>query len=62
MQAIRAATVTSAELIARDDELGRLAPGYLADIIAVPGDPTQDIKVTQDVRFVMKDGLVFRND
>ena len=61
-QAIRAATVTSAELIAREDELGRIAPGYLADLIAVPGDPTQDIKVTQDVRFVMKDGLVFRND
>jgi imidazolonepropionase-like amidohydrolase len=61
-QALRAATVTSAELIAMDDELGRIAPGYLADLIAVPGDPTQDIKVTQDVRFVMKDGQVFRND
>ena len=43
MQAMRAATVTSAELIEMDDELGRLAPGYLADIIAVPGDPTEDI-------------------
>ena len=40
MQALRAATVTSAELIDADDELGRLAPGYLADIIAVPGDPS----------------------
>ena len=39
MQALRAATVTSAELIEMDDELGRLATGYLADIIAVPGDP-----------------------
>jgi imidazolonepropionase-like amidohydrolase len=61
-QAIRAATVTSAELIQMDDELGRLTPGYLADLIAVPGDPTQDIKATQDVCFVMKDGRVFRND
>jgi imidazolonepropionase-like amidohydrolase len=61
-QALRAATVTSAELIAMDDELGRLAPGYLADVIAVPGDPTEDIEVTQDVRFVMKDGVVFRNE
>ena len=43
MQALRAATITSAELIEADDELGRLAPGYLADIIAVPGDPSRDI-------------------
>ena len=56
MQAMRAATVTSAELIEADDELGRLAPGYLADIIAVPGDPSRDIATTLDVRFVMKDG------
>ena len=41
MQALRAATVTSAELIQMDDELGRLATGYLADIIAVPGDPSE---------------------
>jgi imidazolonepropionase-like amidohydrolase len=60
MQAIRAATVTSAELIQMDDELGRLAPGYLADIIAVPGDPSQDITTTQDVRFVMKDGRIYK--
>jgi imidazolonepropionase-like amidohydrolase len=60
MQALRAATVTSAELIERDHDLGRLAPGYLADIIAVPGDPTEDIKATKDVRFVMKDGVVYK--
>jgi imidazolonepropionase-like amidohydrolase len=61
-QAIRAATVVSAELIAMEDELGRLQPGYLADIIAVPGDPTTDITVTQDVRFVMKDGQIYKNN
>jgi imidazolonepropionase-like amidohydrolase len=60
MQALRAATATSAELIDMHDELGLLAPGYLADIIAVPGDPSQDIKVTEDVCFVMKDGRVHR--
>ncbi|CAO5191988.1 Amidohydrolase family protein [Frankia sp. AiPs1] len=60
-QALRAATVTSAELVELDDELGRLRAGYLADIIAVPGDPTRDITVTQDVRFVMKDGRVHLN-
>jgi imidazolonepropionase-like amidohydrolase len=59
-QALRAATVTSAELIEREGDLGRLAPGYLADVVAVPGDPTQDIKVTKDVCFVMKDGQVYK--
>jgi imidazolonepropionase-like amidohydrolase len=58
LQALRAATVTSADLIGRQDELGRLQEGYLADIIAVPGDPTRDITVTRDVRFVMKDGEI----
>jgi imidazolonepropionase-like amidohydrolase len=60
MQALRAATVTSAELIQMDDELGQLATGYLADIIAVPGDPSVDITTTQDVRFVMKDGRIYK--
>ncbi|OBH34669.1 amidohydrolase [Mycobacterium intracellulare] len=58
-QAIRAATVVAAELIDADDELGRLAPGYLADIIAVPGDPFDDIAKTLDVRFVMKNGQIY---
>src|SRR5690349_9070104 len=48
MQALQAATMTSAELIDRGHELGRLAPGYLADIIAVPGDPADDITMTED--------------
>jgi imidazolonepropionase-like amidohydrolase len=55
---LRAATVTAAELIDVTDR-GRLAQGLLADIIAVPGDPLQDITVTRDVRFVMKGGKVF---
>jgi imidazolonepropionase-like amidohydrolase len=60
LQALRAATVTSAELIERESDLGRLQPGYLADIIAVPGDPCEDITVTKDVRFVMKDGHIYK--
>jgi imidazolonepropionase-like amidohydrolase len=59
LQAIRAATVVSAELIDVDDR-GRLAPGLLADVIAVPGDPLSDIAVTEKVEFVMKGGRVHR--
>jgi imidazolonepropionase-like amidohydrolase len=55
---LRAATVTAAELLDVTDR-GRLAEGLLADIVAVPGDPLEDITVTQDVRFVMKGGKVF---
>jgi imidazolonepropionase-like amidohydrolase len=59
LQAIRAATTVSAELIEADD-LGRIAPQMLADIIGVPGDPLTDITTTQQVRFVMKDGKVYK--
>jgi imidazolonepropionase-like amidohydrolase len=59
MQALQAATMTAAELINRADDLGQIAPGYLADIIAVTGDPSEDIERVQDVRFVMKDGVVY---
>lgn len=58
---LKAATVTAAELINVTDR-GRLAEGLLADIIAVPGNPLEDISVTQNVDFVMKGGKVFRND
>jgi imidazolonepropionase-like amidohydrolase len=59
VDAIVASTVTSAELVDVDDR-GRLVPGLLADIIAVPGDPTEDITVTEDVQFVMKGGVVYK--
>jgi imidazolonepropionase-like amidohydrolase len=55
---LRAGTVNAAELIDADDR-GRVAPGLLADIIGVPGNPVDDITVTQDVRFVMKGGKVY---
>jgi imidazolonepropionase-like amidohydrolase len=61
VQAIQAATTVSAELIDVDDR-GRLLPGLLADVIAVPGDPSSDITMTERVTFVMKDGRVFRHD
>jgi imidazolonepropionase-like amidohydrolase len=59
MQALQAATVTAAELIDVTDR-GRIAEGLLADLVAVPGDPSADITVTQDVCFVMKGGRVYR--
>lgn len=59
LQAIRAATTVSAELIDAPD-LGRIAPGKLADIVGVPGEPLRDITVTQRVGFVMKEGRVVK--
>ena len=48
------------DLVERAHDLGQLTPGFLADVIAVPGDPTEDIKVTKEVTFVMKDGQVYK--
>ncbi|MEO3787420.1 amidohydrolase family protein [Actinocorallia sp. B10E7] len=60
LEVLRAATVRAAELISVTDR-GRLAEGLLADVIGVPGDPLEDITVTQNVRFVMKGGKIFAN-
>lgn len=57
--ALRTATIHAAELLGREEELGRLRPGYAADLIAVDGDPLEDVTVLEDVRFVMRDGQVF---
>jgi len=61
VQAIRAATVVAADLLDVTDR-GRLEEGLLADVIAVPGDPTADITATERVAFVMKGGVVHRDD
>jgi imidazolonepropionase-like amidohydrolase len=60
VDAIVASTVTSAELVQAENDLGRLAPGYLADVVAVSGDPTEDITATEHVQFVMKGGVVYK--
>jgi imidazolonepropionase-like amidohydrolase len=59
LNAIRAATTVSADLIDAPD-LGRVAPGMLADIIGVSGDPLSDISTFRQVPFVMKDGKVYK--
>src|SRR6266540_1244610 len=61
MDALRAATSRAAELLGMQGDLGVIAPGAYADIVAVDGDPLKDINVMQDVRFVMKDGKVFKS-
>ena len=58
-QALRAATVTAAELLGWQDKLGTVEAGKLADIVAVPGNPLQDVAVLGRVQFVMKDGVVY---
>jgi imidazolonepropionase-like amidohydrolase len=60
VQALLAATVVDAKVLRRQDELGRLKPGFAADLVAVAGDPTKDIEATRAVVLVMKDGVIAR--
>ena len=60
IEAIRAATVHAADLLDQPQRLGAVAPGFAADIVAVDGDPLRDIKLLEQVKFVMKDGVVYK--
>ena len=62
MEAIRSATVSAAELLEMQGEIGVIAPGSYADIIAVSGDPLQDLSRLEHVGFVMKGGQVYKNE
>jgi imidazolonepropionase-like amidohydrolase len=62
MHAIVAATSLNAEALGLGDRIGAVAPGYVADLIATDGDPSQDITAVRHVSFVMKGGDVVRND
>jgi imidazolonepropionase-like amidohydrolase len=60
LDAIRSATTRAAELMGWQERIGRLEPGWYADLVAVAGDPLADVRVLEDVRFVMKGGQVVR--
>jgi imidazolonepropionase-like amidohydrolase len=61
MDAIQSATSRAAVMLEQAGEIGVIAPGAYADIIAVGGDPLEDIKLLENVSFVMKNGQVFRD-
>ena len=60
MKAIQSATIDAARLLRIDDKLGTLEVNKLADIIAVPGNPLEDISAMESVNFVMKEGVIFK--
>ena len=61
MFAIKSATLTNAKILDMENELGQLAAGFLADIVAVDEDPTVNINTLENVVFVMKDGVIYKN-
>jgi imidazolonepropionase-like amidohydrolase len=62
IDALRSAASADADLLGLADKIGTLEAGKLADVIAVPGDPTENIRQTEHVFFVMKDGVIYKNE
>jgi imidazolonepropionase-like amidohydrolase len=62
IDALKAGTSSDAKLLNIADRTGTLEVSKLADVVAVPGDPTQNIRVTEHVLFVMKEGVVYKNE
>src|SRR3954464_8163398 len=60
--ALVSATTRPAQMLEMDGQIGTVAPGAFADVIAVSGDPTHDVTALKDVRFVMKDGKVWKSE
>ena len=60
LAAIQAGTLNGAKLLGLEDQIGELKAGYAADIVAVPGDPLEDVTALQKVSFVMKNGVIYR--
>jgi imidazolonepropionase-like amidohydrolase len=60
MAAIKSATIQAATLLGAEKDLGSIEAGKYADLVAVSGDPLEDIRLTEKVGFVMKGGIVYR--
>jgi imidazolonepropionase-like amidohydrolase len=60
LEAIRAATIHAATLLDQSQRLGLVEPGFAADIVAVDGDPLRDVKLLEQIKFVMKEGVVYK--
>ncbi len=60
MFTLQAATINAAQLLKHDKDLGTVATGKIADVVAVPGDPIADISLMKQVSFVMKDGVIYK--
>ena len=62
IDAIQASTINAADLIGWSEKVGSLEKGRYADLVAVDGDPLSDVRILESVKFVMKGGVVSRND
>jgi imidazolonepropionase-like amidohydrolase len=62
IDALKAGTSVDADLLGLADKIGTLDAGKLADVVAVPGDPVENIRQTEHVFFVMKEGVIYKRD
>jgi imidazolonepropionase-like amidohydrolase len=60
MEAIQAATITNADLLGMKNELGKLKVGFIADIVAVNENPTENVNTLENAVFVMKEGVIYK--
>jgi imidazolonepropionase-like amidohydrolase len=56
LQAIQSATLVAARLLRMETKIGKVAPGFFGDLVAVAGDPLKDVRTIESPRFVMKEG------